>query len=142
MNYEQFLEKVKALNVAVSTTRGRYESYFRGKKTEPPAGAFISETWTTGGMTGGNCWGGEADTPVDADREPDFVDFDTILEHFWPEIPHLAYKRFVRELVHFDSHSRGEYYGNYYSEAEKWVDLKEMYDLLNREMDERAGWGS
>lgn len=91
------------------------------------------ESWTTGGMTGGDCWGNEAEWLVDASPEPEFVDFDTIIEHFLPEISHLAYKRLARSLIHTDTYTDSEYYGNYYTRAEKWVDLEEMYKLLSRE---------
>lgn len=90
----------------------------------------ISETWTTGGITGGNCWGGSADLPVRSDPEPEFTDMDRILEALCPTISFLQYKKLVQELVSYNSKTNYEYYGNYYEYSTKTINLKQLEEYL------------
>jgi hypothetical protein len=128
--FEKFLAKVKTLDVAVQT----YLNHNTARSWDPPKnGFFLAESWTTGGLSGGSCWGGEPDTGVQGEREPEFRDFDTILEHFYRAVTFLAYKRLTAELVHYADYTENEHYGNYYHKAEKWIDLKELFEVLSRE---------
>lgn len=90
----------------------------------------LSTTWTTGGITGGNCWGGSANLPVQAGREPEFTDLDMMLESLCPNISFLHYRRLVQEVVNYTNRSEREYYGNYYEYAIKSVDLKQLEEYL------------
>ena len=48
---------------------------------------------------------------VGSDEEPEFVEFDKILEHFDPGISFLQYKRLCSDLVHVTGFTDYEYYG-------------------------------
>lgn len=91
---------------------------------------YISERWTTGGLTGGNCWGNNADVPVSASPEPEFHDLDSILEHLCPGISFMQYKKLIQEVVVTREGTETEYYGNYYHYAEKCVYLASLESYL------------
>ena len=126
MQYEQFIERCKALDLAIETRRGNHRTEITGH--------FLSIQWQTGGMSGGSCWNDEpADRPLPAEPEPEFADLDKVFEEFCPNINFLQYKRLCRELIKLTDGRQSEYYGNYYTYAEKWVDLQEVFELLSRE---------
>lgn len=90
----------------------------------------ISISWTVGGRTGGNCWGGEANESVTAESEPEFESLDLILTEICPHISFLQYKKLTREMVKAEGKAESEYYGNYYDKAIKSVDLTELEKYL------------
>lgn len=86
--------------------------------------------WTTGGMTGGSCWGDDANQAVEAEPEPEFSDLDKVLEVLCPNISFLQYKKLCAEVVERDSDTNHEYYGNYYYKGIKRVHLKKLKSFL------------
>jgi hypothetical protein len=91
----------------------------------------LSIEWVTGGVSGGNCYGREADQPVEGEAQPEFTDLDKIFETLCPSISFIQYKRVVQECVKDGTKSGGgDYYGNYYNYATKTVDLDELYAEL------------
>jgi len=89
----------------------------------------LETSWTVGGMTGGSCWGTEADQSVSADDEPEMHDLDKILEETAPALTFLQYKSICRLLKTVDS-TESEYYGNYYDKRTKWIDARELFEAL------------
>lgn len=81
-------------------------------------------------MTGGNCWGDEANRPVDPDPEPDFEDLDKVLEAICPEITFLQYKNLVKHCVTLVNETENGYYGNYYYRSAKRVNLDDLATYL------------
>lgn len=90
----------------------------------------LSIRWTTGGMTGGSCWGGKVEYPVEAEPEPEFESLDKLLERYSPSITFLQYKRLMSYAVTKDDSDGGDYYGNYYNHTKKSIKLKDIYDYL------------
>jgi hypothetical protein len=91
----------------------------------------IEATWTTGGISGGNCWGGEARYPVDAEEEPDLEELDYILEKLASSVTFLQYKIIVRKTVtKEDGGSNSDYYGNYTNSSKKILNLENLYKEL------------
>lgn len=90
----------------------------------------IEVRWTTGGMTGGNCWGGKANCSISSDPEPEFEDLDRILEQACPQIGFIQYKRIVQDIVKYDRKTSYEYYGNYYNYSIKTVNLEKLEQYL------------
>jgi hypothetical protein len=87
--------------------------------------------WTTGGMSGGNCWGGEPDHPVTAEEEPDDVLLEEILEIVLPDLRFLEYKKLIRADVYaYTEDSRWEYYGNYTEYKTRTLKLDKLYSAL------------
>lgn len=87
--------------------------------------------WTTGGMSGGSCWGDEP-SPIEAEPEPDIEFLDKLLEEFCPEITFIQYRKMMRldGLVVVTEGSDYEYYGNYSRYSEKTVNLGILYDAI------------
>jgi hypothetical protein len=85
--------------------------------------------WRTGGVTGGNCWGDEANEPVDADQEPEFDDLNRALELFAPNITYLHYRTLASQFE-MDERCQSEYYGNCYYYAIKRITLDVLYLFL------------
>jgi hypothetical protein len=102
-----------------------------GSKSEiipPQETPSIYIQWTTGGASGGSCWGTEA-TPCGGEEKPDFTSLDTILEHFAPKITFLQYKK-LNNLIKETEFSVSEYYGNYSDYKREYIILKELYETL------------
>ena len=87
--------------------------------------ALVSEHWTVGGATGGNCWGDDANQYVAAEDPPEFPD--KVLEQIWPDISMLEYKRLKRVCRPMD-YTVHEYYGNF---KEKRFLLLTLEDAAN-----------
>lgn len=86
----------------------------------------ISVTWTIGGTLKNGVW--NKDTTVNAQPEPDFIKLDEILEHLWPNISLLAYKKLVRTLVRYTANVYNGY--NYTGESEKKVSIRQLAEYL------------
>jgi len=86
--FDVFLAKLKKLKIHFQTIV-HSGNYTVKTKVDP----FIELDWVTGGITGGSCWGGEADQPIESEKEPDFSELDLILEEFAPNITYLQYKK-------------------------------------------------
>jgi hypothetical protein len=86
--------------------------------------------WTTGGLRGGSCWGGKADSPREADPEPTFDELSLVLEELCPNMTFLSYGKLVKTLVKQSERTRNDYYGNYSVEARKTIVIKELAQYL------------
>jgi hypothetical protein len=130
--YPEFLALLDANNISRDFPyRKRRRYYTNDKPEEPkPEEAQIQISWRTGGMSGGSCWGSEADQPVSAEPEPEFEDLDKVLELIKPDLTFLQYKALTRALIQTDNHTESEYYGNYYENTYKFVNLKQLYDYF------------
>lgn len=91
---------------------------------------YYSVEWRVGGLTGGSCWGDDANQPVDADPEPDMEYLDSFLEKIAPNITFLQYKKLLRETVTYDTYSDNDYYGNYSNYSVKKITFDALYDSL------------
>jgi len=101
--------------------------------------AYITETfdiypvtWTTGGLTGGNCWGGSANEPVEAEPEPELTVLDDILLDVFPSLTFMQFRVLMREdIVKVTTGTDSEYYGNYYRYSKKELDVDALYRALS-----------
>ncbi len=132
MNYEQFLKEV-AKHVAIHLELEHDIYGYRNKKSEVKGKFLVSDKWTTGGASGGNCYGDDAKTIYFAEKEKPLTDLDKLLGQLMPSISYLRYKN-VESLIEIHNWHESEYYGNYYDYAVKYIDLvdlfKEIQDLL------------
>lgn len=93
----------------------------------------IEVQWTTGGMSGGNCWGDDANYPIEGDPEPELEKFDSIIEHLFGGGINLSnYKKLCRSLIKTETGSYNEYYGNYTNWSKKYVNLEELYKATSK----------
>jgi hypothetical protein len=92
---------------------------------------WLQATWTIGGTTGGNCWGGEANQSVTPDDEPDDVALDAILEKVCPSLTFLQYRKLMRAgLYEISDEYLREYYGNSTEERTRTLKLDVLYNTL------------
>ncbi len=90
----------------------------------------ISVDWTIGGITGGDCWGSDADIPRTADPEPEFEDLDKILAEVCPNISFLQYKRLCQAVIKTKEETENCYYGNYYEKRIKSFSIADLEEYL------------
>lgn len=101
---------------------------FRNFETVKKPRLFVQ--WETGGFEGGNCWGDEAQEYDLNVKEKDLDALDIILEHFYPAMTFLAYKKLVIQLEKHNNYENWEYYGNGSRGFNKSIDIEELYDYL------------
>lgn len=88
-------------------------------------GPVIYSRYSTGGMSGGNCWGDEPYYQSEEIPEDHFKVLDLVLEKLMPNITYLQYKKLTK-LIHNNSESRDEYYGNSTDWAVEYIILSEL----------------
>lgn len=88
--------------------------------------------WETGGVSGGSCW--ESSNPQRYEREggkPEFKVLDLVLNELLPTITYLQYKQ-ISDLIHTNSETEYEYYGNSTDFSVEYIVLSELIDLLKK----------
>lgn len=90
-------------------------------------GILTSNTWTTGG-TWGNCWGDKGE--CDPEPQPEFEEFDRLVERVAPNITFMKYKRLYNECVTVENDYECDYYGGCCYKAYYKCDLRKLYDTM------------
>lgn len=94
----------------------------------------LSVEWTTGGMTGGNCWGDEARSmgSYDIDDEPEFNVLEEMLQEICPNITLKEYRTILddSDVKVSRSWTDSEYYGNYYERESISIDLEALWPYV------------
>ena len=103
-----------------------YDKYFDPLNNSVD-GKHYSQTWDAGGHWG-SCWGDEGE--ISPEPQPEFEDFDILLEKVAPNITHLQYKRLYRECVTIEEGTEYGYYGSYTYYNRYVLDLKKCYEML------------
>lgn len=93
---------------------------------------FASEPWRCGGLTGRNCWGDQANNPVESDPETQITSLDKFLEEFYPETSFLVYRKLL-DKVSYTEYFSYEYYGNYTIYRFKYITLDEIISVFENE---------
>lgn len=112
---------------------GYRKSYYSKDDLEKEKDVFFSEIWRIGGLTGGNCWGGNADQSISAEDPSEFTQLDSFLEKYFPKITFLQYKKLL-PLIKTQDFSVSEYYGNYTEYRISYVKFKDVAECIS-EMD-------
>lgn len=86
--------------------------------------------WTTGGISGGNCYGDKPEFAVSGESEPEFEDFDDILLLLNPQISFLQYKKLKSTLISSKNTGYNDYYGNHTDSSKKEFNINEMIKYL------------
>ena len=135
MTFNQFIEKIMDNDNIYLRNDSYYDrnsySWLRPNDPKKPDRYYIQVDWTTGGMTGGSCWGGDL-YAVDPDPPEELVDLDKILTLVCPNISFLQYKALCSELVKTESYTNNEYYGNYYNKVQKILFIDDLYSYLTK----------
>lgn len=90
-------------------------------------GMLRSIDWTTGG-TWGNCWGDKGE--IDPEGQPEFEEFDKLVERVAPNISFMKYKRLYNECVSVETYNEYDYYGGCCHKAYYICDLRKLYDMM------------
>jgi len=89
----------------------------------------ISDYWTVGGLTGGNCFGGSADFSVEAEPEEEFTQLDDFIEEYFPDTTFSKYRK-IMSMIKFNEESHYEYYGNYTVYRWKYISFRDLIEIL------------
>lgn len=119
MTYKEFLAKIEEAGIISKDWSGDYPE-------------LITEDWTTGGRTGGSCWGcSDKDyRPRDIEPEKNIDELDKIIELIYPSITFLQYKAMIGELITVSHEKSTDWYGNDEEYSRKRLSLEELYDYL------------
>ena len=110
---------------------GYRKGYGSKDDLEKEKDVFFSESWRIGGLTGGNCWGGNADQSISAEDPAEFTQLDNFLEKSFPKITFLQYKKLL-PLIKTQDFSVSEYYGNYTEYRISYVKFKEIAECISQ----------
>lgn len=124
MTWDEFYTKVTEKFSYTSKWGGKIETRWFGSAD------YYEVEWRTGGMGGGNCWGGEPSYSVDSDPVPELDLIDEFLEEICPNMSFFQYKKVMRDLVDHDSRIEYEYYGNSTNYGIKRIHYRALFDRL------------
>lgn len=86
--------------------------------------------YETGGYSGGSCWDDSDPRPYSSDAPKDKMKvLDLVLAELYPRISYLEFKE-IQALVHTNSETEFEYYGNSTDWEIEYIVLSELIDLL------------
>lgn len=93
---------------------------------------WLTVDWTTGGMSGGNCWGDSPSYSVESEEEPDLEVLDEILMEESPTLTYMEYRMMIKDpnLIIRRTWTDSEYYGNHYNKASKQLDLEVLWSYM------------
>lgn len=127
MTYEEFeiivLESLEGLNSYTSHYYGDSEDAFYLEDD------VIIQKHVSGGASGGNCWGSEAEHFSNNKPPQEFLPLEKILTAVNPEITYLKYRE-IHSLIREGSDCDREYYGNYTDYITFSLDTKKLYNAL------------
>ena len=136
MTYKEFENKVSQIApvedlVEFSDGWRRYNRYEQIIKGKVKKGLYVE--WSTGGVSGGNCWNEGGHRSYSSNEEPEeLTALDEILNHFCPQITFLQFRLLSNKLVKFSSRTESEYYGNSTNYSSKYILLEELYEYMNK----------
>jgi hypothetical protein len=92
-------------------------------------GLVLYQRYVTGGYSGGNCWGDESRRFTN-DEIPEFTILEDVLEVLKPDIKLSEYRE-IKKHIKTTGYSADQYYGNSDNYEIKYLELDELYNLLN-----------
>lgn len=119
--YSKSGERRKALEAAGFTLDERNEEL-------TITNAIVSPAWRTGGITGGSCWGGEANRSVEGEEMPAWLE--EFLEMIAPETSFLKFRRLQQKCTRY-TYTENEYYGNSTDYAFQVLTVSDILAVLN-----------
>ncbi len=129
ITYKEFLAQIENIAIIYGVLPHEGSHYGAKANTISKNHYLVSNSWTTGGASGGNCWEGKAEAFYFGDEPENLTDLDKGLEALFPAMTIFQYKK-IEALIKEHTWSRNEYYGNYTCKAVYYVDLKELYEML------------
>lgn len=129
MTFEDFI-KLAGDSVTMNSDPPTFGEYYYGAKQKVKDTPYLVATWSTGGMSGGNCWNEGGHYATGGETPAELTALDDLLEEIKQDIGLRQYKALCSVVVHSDTYSQSEYYGNYSDYAVKYVKLSELYDYI------------
>lgn len=138
LSYSEFLKLLKKNNIDYFSdkrysnreSKSHYSYYFNSNVTFFKKD-YLEEKWVTGGLSGGNYYGGKANDARIAEQEPEFNQLDKCIEIIDPNVSYLEYKKHFMNrdssLIHYQEEHQDEYYGNYTNYTSKCIRLIDLY---------------
>jgi hypothetical protein len=135
MTYNEFKrESTKYINGYIPCDIEEIKEVGSNRRLAGKTKDYVVQSWLSGGMSGGNCWGGSADRSVDGDTPPkSFEELNKLLSEICPTLPFLKYLDIIDNLVQSGTDTKYEYYGNYYEYSYNVILLQDLYNFLNSE---------
>lgn len=135
LDFYEFVETVRKSNFGISIDDNYEVEYDFRRNVIQEGRPAISVKWITGGIRGGSCYGAsESDHyPRESDPEPEFEDFDNLVELFVPNITYLHFKKLSKAVVQFKDSTQNDYYGNSTEYREKFSYLEDIYVFLTEQ---------
>ena len=138
MNYEKFLDRVQSIGISLPKKKAKKISAWDRAEYSPYRNVqwyngvlALTNSWSTGGMTGGNCWNDDSPRSYTSDeKEPEWITLDEILEYFCPDISYLKHKKLM-SLAQYETWTEYEYYGNCTDYAMKVLPLETLWKFLS-----------
>jgi hypothetical protein len=101
----------------------------------------VGVAWQTGGASGGNCYGGEAEAyTVEEPNIREFYLLDDIFSDLFPDLKYMEYRKIMQMTpIHHKTTGNYEYYGNrtdYYVKYIKVDELLNAFDELGLSINE------
>lgn len=128
MTLEEFKELTKEYWATVNLSKYSYSREEENKDV-------ILVKWSSGGYSGGSCWGGNAERYTSDEKEPD-LPIDDILEKIAPEITFLKFRKLNKEIDYYMSsleYTQDDYYGNSTDYKVKFILISSLYNIFVEE---------
>jgi len=89
----------------------------------------IYSSYSSGGMSGGSCWGDKAQPYTKETPKDHMAVLDILLTEIAPELTFLQYKR-IQGLIKSNTNTKWEYYGNYTDMVIEYILVSDLEKLL------------
>jgi hypothetical protein len=98
---------------------------------------FVSQSWLTGGATGGNCWGDVAKIINEIEKEVSFESLDVFLDKLNPKLKQSIYDRVLNQVKYGEILDK-EYYGNYTEKTFKYIKHEDIIACLENKYEAKS----
>jgi hypothetical protein len=127
MTKEKFKELCKKYDGICMNIPEETSYWTRNAKHTPKQGTYIQ--WTTGGMSGGSCWGGNPSPYISGESQPEWDCLNNFLEEVCPDLSFLKYKNLMSKAESY-AYTQNEYYGNCTNYAIKCITFDSLYEFF------------
>ena len=136
-SYETFIKWLKEENLYKTFSENysdiifSYRKFPHVKEVKEKEGCITY--WYVGGLSGGSCWDeGESKHYYrqSYEKEPDLKDLDNLFDELKLNLNFRAYKKIISECIKYDEYTECEYYGNTSEYKIKYVEFKDLYNIL------------
>lgn len=124
-SYEDFKTEIKKQGLLSPDINMRDKNDFY---TNIP-GDYVAIEWTTGGSSGGDCWGGRSE-PIESKSEPDFTGFENAVTLIMGVCSTWGFYLYLQKLGlvhHGEYRSYYDYYGNGHESEYKYILLNDIH---------------